>query len=478
MSRRHTFCSPAVARLGPGHRRTTRRTTRRAPGRGPARPPLALALALLLASTGSAAQAPDDLPARLHAASCRSVLPTASDTRPLGFEPALRTLVCRSLAGQRGAATQQVAEAEWQQALARQRPELNASARSQRATGTPTQHRVGLNGRWLLSDFGASQAAVQAADQGRQASRAERLAQLLQALDGGSSLFAQAMLAAGRHEAAAASLRSATASERMASARAAAGASSPAEALQAQRALGQARLDFTRSLTAREQAFLALKSALGLPAEQPLWLDTEAALAEAQAWADAHGSAQVTALAEQHPQLQAARARQAEAQARAESVRAERWGQLQLQAEAGRLRAGAGVGTLSDNSLGLGWSLPLLDGGLQRARGQAAQGQAELSAREADEAARQLILAAQQALAALEGERQALQAALRLGESADTALAVTTERFRRGVGLYQEVLAAQDAAAAARNQRAEARAGLLRARWQLAVALGDLDVLR
>lgn len=434
-------------------------------------------LALLLASASSPAQPLDDLPARLHAASCRSVLPAASDTRPLGFEPALRTLVCRSLAAQRGAGQQQVAEAEWQQALARQRPELNASARSQRSTGAPAQQRMGLSGRWLLSDFGASQAAVKAADQGRQASRDERLAQLLQAMDSASTLYAQAMLAAGRHEAAAATLRSATASERMASARAAGGASSPAEALQAQRALGQARLDFTRSLTAREQAFLALKSALGLPADQPLWLDTDTALAEAQAWAEARGPAQVEAVVDQHPQLQAARNRRAEAQARADSVRAERWGQVQVQADAGRLRAGAGVGTASDNSLAVGWNLPLLDGGLLRARGQAAQGQAELSAREADEAARQVALAARLALAALDGERQALQAAQRLTESADAALTVTTERFRRGVGLYQEVLAAQDAAAAARNQRAEARAGLLRARWQLAVTLGDLSAL-
>ncbi|MEK8026135.1 TolC family protein [Pseudaquabacterium rugosum] len=402
---------------------------------------------------------------------------------PLALEPVLRLAACRAVAWRRAGVELQAAQAQRDQARAAYWPQWSVATSRTRIAGVDagSQERS-VSGRWTVLDFGARAAAVRAGEQGIQAAEAERQARWLQALASTVDLYADALAADGRLTAARANVDSARTAERVAAQRQRGGAASLGETLQAQRARSQAALELTRAGAARERALHALALALGLPASAALQLDAAAALDEAMP-PSGPGTATPTTpttpatpatpaglpLAE-HPQRRAAEARQMQAQDRLAAARAERWGAVQIDGSLSRVKDSAGG--YSSRTVGLSWSLPLLDGGLGASRQREAEAQVEAARLDAEQAARGLRQQRLLQQTALDGEREALQESARLLAAAEQAWDVVQERFRLGVSSYTELLATQDALAAARLQRAGAQAEWLRARWQLALAGG------
>lgn len=442
--------------------------------------PVAIGTMGTVESIGSAGSVPADEPAADPVSGC-APWPVAAARPgevarplPLALEPVLRLAACRAVAWRRAGAELQAAQAQRDQARAAYWPQWSVATSRTRIAGVDagSQERS-VSGRWTVLDFGARAAAVRAGEQGIQAAEAERQARWLQALASTVDLYADALAADGRLTAARANVDSARTAERVAAQRQRGGAASLGETLQAQRARSQAALELTRAGAARERALHALALALGLPASAALQLDAAAALDEARPPSGPGPATSATPVGlplAEHPQRRAAEARQMQAQDRLAAARAERWGAVQIDGSLSRVKDSAGG--YSSRTVGLSWSLPLLDGGLGASRQREAEAQVEAARLDAEQAARGLRQQRLLQQTALDGEREALQESARLLAAAEQAWDVVQERFRLGVSSYTELLATQDALAAARLQRAGAQAEWLRARWQLALAGG------
>ncbi|MFM2404240.1 MAG: hypothetical protein RL223_2120 [Pseudomonadota bacterium] len=442
--------------------------------------PVAIGTMGTVESIGSAGSVPADEPAADPVSGC-APWPVAAARPgevarplPLALEPVLRLAACRAVAWRRAGAELQAAQAQRDQARAAYWPQWSVATSRTRIAGVDagSQERS-VSGRWTVLDFGARAAAVRAGEQGIQAAEAERQARWLQALASTVDLYADALAADGRLTAARANVDSARTAERVAAQRQRGGAASLGETLQAQRARSQAALELTRAGAARERALHALALALGLPASAALQLDAAAALDEVRPPSGPGPATSATPVGlplAEHPQRRAAEARQMQAQDRLAAARAERWGAVQIDGSLSRVKDSAGG--YSSRTVGLSWSLPLLDGGLGASRQREAEAQVEAARLDAEQAARGLRQQRLLQQTALDGEREALQESARLLAAAEQAWDVVQERFRLGVSSYTELLATQDALAAARLQRAGAQAEWLRARWQLALAGG------
>jgi outer membrane protein len=177
----------------------------------------------------------------------------------------------------------------------------------------------------------------------------------------------------------------------------------------------------------------------------------------------------------QHPRILAAQARVAAARARQDGVQAASKGALVLQANGGPARVKGDVAVASTTqSLGLTWSMPIFDGASTDARRRDALAGLEAERAALDEARRQVDLELWQQAQALRGERDNLQAVDLALQTAREALRVASARYREGIGSFPDLLATQNALAAAQAQRQQARASLLLARVRLAAAVGRL----
>jgi outer membrane protein len=180
---------------------------------------------------------------------------------------------------------------------------------------------------------------------------------------------------------------------------------------------------------------------------------------------------------QRHPRVSAARARLAEARARVEAVAAERWGNLGLNASTGRTRSSSESDARGSSSIGLQWTLPLFDRGAQNSRRGDAVGQVMVREVDVGDALKQVELQVWQQGQTLIGEREGLRYSRAVLVSADASLRVATERYRRGVGSFNDVLLPQNVAANARFQWVEAQANLRRAQLRLAASVGRFGPL-
>jgi outer membrane protein len=299
----------------------------------------------------------------------------------------------------------------------------------------------------------------------------------LLALADAAQLFATAKTAFGRLDSAAINLRTAQDSVRMTEARQAAGASSLAEKVQAQTALAQARLEEVRAKSQWLSANGSLAIAMGLSANQTFEFDA----AEADDDSFFERSLDIKALIEEarsrHPRITAARARLAETQARFKSIDAERWGNISLSAVAGRIRTSGYTDLRDTGSASVLWTLPLFDRGVTTARQRDIQGQILIRNAGVDDALNQIELQVWQQSQTLIADRDILREARAVRNSAELSLRVSSERYRSGVGLFSDVLSAQNVAANARFQWVEARANLLKSQLKLAASVGRFGPL-
>jgi outer membrane protein len=364
----------------------------------------------------------------------------------------------------------ELAQNQWQ-------PSLNLSAGLDAERGGKTNGTIALRLEWLLFDFGATSAGIQQSRLALSAVLDNQRAEVLLALAEAAQLFAAAKTASSRLEAADINLQTAQESARLTEGRQAAGAGSLAEKIQAQTALAQSRLEQVRAKSQQQTANGALSIAMGLSASyipefesaemvedsvfnQPL--DIQTLIEEARS---------------RHPRVTAARARLAETQERIKAVDAERWGNISMSAVAGKIRTNGFAELRNTSTASVLWTLPLLDRGVTTARQRDVLGQIQVRNAGIDDALSQIELQVWQQSQLLISDREVLREARIVRNSAELSLRVSSERYRSGVGLFSDVLNAQNIAANARFQWAESRSNLLRSQLRLAAAVGRFGPL-
>ncbi len=404
-----------------------------------------------------------------------------SNTSPvfgvLRMAAVVNQVICNRLGVREGFGLTEQARAALELAENQRQPSLNLVVGLDAERGGNTNGTVALRMEWLLFDFGASSAGIQQSRLALAAVLDDQRAEVLLALADAAQLFAAAKTAFSRLDSAAINLRTAQDSTRMTEARQAAGAGSLAEKVQAQTALAQARLEEVRAKSQWLSARGSLAIAMGLSANQTFEFD--ATEADDDSFFDR--SLDVKALIDEararHPRITAARLRLAETQSRFKSIDAERWGNVSLSAVAGRIRTSGYTDLRDTGSASVLWTLPLFDRGLTTARQRDAQGQILVRNAGVDDALNQIELQVWQQSQALISDRDILHEARAVRNSAELSLRVSSERYRSGVGLFSDVLSAQNVAANARFQWVEARANLLKSQLRLAASLGRFGPL-
>lgn len=359
-------------------------------------------------------------------------------------------------------------------------PSLTGSAgvtRFDANTTDYTRKTAGVTLSWLVYDFGLRSANIENAGQLLEAAAATQDATV-------QSLFLSALQSYYAAQATRAAVVSATEAERAAGeafaaadARYGVGVATPADRLQAQTALSQARLNRIRAEGDARNALGALAYALGFAAGQPLALaelppapattsfrkDLDALLADAQ---------------RRRPDLKAAEAQLRAAEAGIDVARAQGRPTLAVssapswQDQSGGL---SGTGTTRGNTLGVTLSVPLFNGFDTTYRVRSAAAQAEVRAAQRDRLKNQVALDVWKAYQSLGTATQSLATAADLVASAEQSERVARGRYQAGVGTVLDLLTAQSALASARLQRIQAELDWNVYRATLAQAVGTLD---
>jgi outer membrane protein len=386
-------------------------------------------------------------------------------------------VICNRLGVREGFGLTEQARAALDLAESQRQPSLNLSVGIDAERGGSNNETVALRMEWLLFDFGASSAGIQQSRLALAAVLDDQRVEVLLALAEAAQLFASAKTASGRVDTAAINLRTAQDSARMTEVRQAAGAGSLAEKVQAQTALAQARLEHVRAKSQWLSASGSLAIAMGLNANQTFEFDE----AEAEEDAFFERSLDIKALIEEartrHPRITAARVRLAEAQARFKSIDAERWGSVNASAVAGRIRTSGNAELRNTATASVLWTLPLFDRGGTASRQRDVQGQIQVRNAVVDDALSQIELQVWQQSQELIADRDILREARAVRNSAELSLRVSSERYRAGVGLFSDVLSAQNVVSNARFQWVEAHANLVKSQLRLAASIGRFGPL-
>jgi outer membrane protein TolC len=253
------------------------------------------------------------------------------------------------------------------------------------------------------------------------------------------------------------------------------GVATIADVLQARTAVGQARLDLQtvegNLLTTRG----ALAAATGYPATLDYDIDTAAVARPITALAEQVDTLLTTALRER-PDLAAAWAEYGRARAQVRVARAERLPSLVAGGNAGvSFQPGQSGGTES-YMVSLGLRIPLFNGFAWEYNQRRAEALADAALARAQGLAQQVVFQVFSAFHTLRTATVRAGTAEELLASASESAAAARGRYQGGVGTLLELLNAENALAAARAQRIQARLGWQAALVQLARDAGLLDV--
>lgn len=335
-----------------------------------------------------------------------------------------------------------------------------------------TQRSASLTLSWLLYDFGARAASLENARQLLVAATSTMDATLqtvfLSALQAYYTAQAAraALIAAGESEKS--SAESLSASE----VRYRVGTGTPADRLQAKTAWSQATLNRIKAEGALKTALGELAHVMGLEAHRPFLLDDiPDALPEAAFDTD------VAALIEEarlrRPDLKAAEAQAKAALANVEATRATGRPSLSFGATPG-WQESDGISS-HGRSIGLTLTIPLFSGFETGYRVRSAIARADATAAQLEAARLQTALDVWSAYQSLNTVTQSLRTSADLLASATQSERVAMGRYKAGAGNLLELLNAQSALAAARQQLIQARLDWNVYRATLAKAVGTLD---
>lgn len=340
--------------------------------------------------------------------------------------------------------------------------------------GTYNQSSLALSASWLLYDFGARDASVEAARQLLLAANASQDATLhtvfLAAVQAWSQWFAAQGAVAAARESEKASQESLRASER----RYEVGTATPADRLQARTAWSQAVLARIKAEGDERTARGVLMNVLGLPADAMLPVaQPEEIQPVASFEADLKQLIQ-SALAAR-PDLAAAEAQVKVAQAGVAQAKAAGLPSLSLTSSVTDGHSSAGNPSRND-TIGLSLSVPIFTGYAQTYRIRSAEEQLALKEATRERIANQVSLDVWKTYHALITATESVRAASDLLASAGQSRRVAKGRYDAGVGGILDLLSAESALANARQQEVQARFSWLSARFALAQALGRLSL--
>ena len=354
-------------------------------------------------------------------------------------------------------------------------PDLDArlaSGRNFSEQRNENQRNAALTLSWLLFDFGQRSANTENARQLLSAAASTQNATVqtlfLAALQTYYTAQATraAVVATGEAE------RAARESFAAAEARYQAGIATPADRLQAQTALSQARLNRIKAEGDARNAQGALANAMGFDAQQKFQLaDIPAASPEAAFQQDI--DALIAEARARRPDLQAAEAQFKAAEAGVDLARAQGRPSITLSTGPTWQELG-GVATHGGN-VGLTLNVPLFSGFETTYRVRSAAAQADVRAAQRDRIRSQVALDVWRAYQSLTTATESLKTTADLVASAEQSERVALGRYKAGVGTVLDLLTAQSALASARLQRIQAGLDWHVYRATLAQSVGALD---
>jgi outer membrane protein TolC len=363
-------------------------------------------------------------------------------------------------------------------------PEINGEASVTRVRTAATQGRSAVQQTiyepsvlltWLLFDIGGRSGEMSAARDALIAANWTHNATLQNVVARAAGAFfdysaSKALLAAQALTLQEAEVNLAAAEERRR-----VGVATIADVLQARTAVAQARLD----LQAVEGNLLTTRGALaastGFPATLDYDIDTAAVARPIAVLAEQVDTLVAAALASR-PDLAAAWADYGEARAQARVARSQRLPSLVASGTAGVSYQAGREGGRGAYNLTLGLRIPVFNGFAWEYNQQRADAEAEAALARARGLEQQVVFQVFSAYHALRTATVRVGTAEELLTSATESAAAARGRYQGGVGSLLELLNAENALAAARAQRIQARLGWQAAAVQLARDAGILDL--
>jgi TolC family type I secretion outer membrane protein len=364
-------------------------------------------------------------------------------------------------------------------------PTLSAQASASRNSSTSSGNTSNFNNRsasltagYLLFDFGGRAGTLENAKQLLVAANATRDATLQTNFLTAVQAYYSLLSARASVDALKVAEASARESFAVAEARYLAGTVTPADKLQAQTALSQARLNLITAQGNVSTAQGTLANVMGFDASLPFTL-----VSLPESAPDSVVEQDIGNLIEQarqkRPDLRAADAQIKAAEAQLAATRATGWPTVSLGASAGAQNI-SGTPSTNSSSIGVTLSVPLFTGYRNTYQNRAAELQLEGKVAARDLLANQVALDVWKAYQTLLTNSQALIAANDLVASAELSERMTLGRYKAGVANMSilDVLNAQNALASARQQRVTALYNFQASRLGLAQAIGQLDLTR
>lgn len=338
-----------------------------------------------------------------------------------------------------------------------------------------TQTSASLSASYLLYDFGGRAATLENARQLAAALAATQDAVLqsvfLAAVQAYYQWFATDAAVAAARETERASQESLKAAE----ARYRIGTGTPADKLQAQTAASQATLVRIQAEGNARTALGVLANAMGLDAQQAPPLAAPSADVPGDTFTRDLDALIATAK-RARPDLAAAEAQVDAARAGIDTARASGMPSLFLTAGSTYSDTSlASIGTNRSNTIGLSLAIPLFTGFNTTYRVRAAEAQLDARVAQRDQLDKQVSLDVWRNYYALITGTEAVRASADLVASAEASEKVAAGRYKAGVGGILDLLNAQSALAAARQQNIQALYNWRIAKVALAQAMGQLD---
>lgn len=343
---------------------------------------------------------------------------------------------------------------------------------SSSSSNDTTRASASITLSYLLFDFGARGAALDAARALLDAARHTRNATLQRVYLDAVTRYYDWVAAAGSVDAATEAERAARSSLEAASAREQIGTATRADRLQAQTALAQAELTRVRARGALRTALGSLSNVMGLPAQQGFELAPAPEVGPQEDFIEQLDGL-VDRAAQARPDLAAATASLQAAERDVDAARAQ--GRPRLSAQASQSYSWRGDREADSASVGLSVSIPVFTGYADTYRVRSAEAQLESSKAELQRLSNQVSLEVYQAHSELQTQTQSVFTARALVQAAQESESVARGRYEAGVGTILDLLDAQSSAADARRQLLQSRTDWASARTRLAQAVGTLD---
>ena len=326
---------------------------------------------------------------------------------------------------------------------------------------------------YLLYDFGSRDANLDNALQTLAAANFTQDATLQKVLLSAVQAYYQLFGARAAVEAAAEAERSSLESLKAAAARYDAGTATPADRLQAQTAYSQATLNRIQTEGNAKNAEGALATAMGMDANRPLSYAAPV-LKQPEEDFDRDLDRLINDARRRRPDLAAAEAQVKAAEAGAQAARAAGMPTLSLSANANYSASGL-ADPFHSQTLGISLNIPIFTGFNNTYQIRAARARVESQAAQRDSVRLQVALDVWQAYHNLSTGVQAVRSSADLVASAAASERVALGRYKAGAGTILDLVTAQSALAAARQQNIQALYGLSIFKAALAQALGRID---